>query len=301
MVVSDTLDFELAPLADVAVTVHVRGAPAEVTGHPGSRTTSFFQAGDAVSAPALPAAVRGGALVFPERHRRGGGTRRRRRLRCSATPSPTDEDRRPTATIAGPTCWPGACTRTRPTREVAVLNHGLGGNRLLSNGLGPNALARLERDVLAQPGVKWLIVLAGINDIGARPEDWRAAARRRPPTTSSSRSRRSSSARTRTASSSTAARSCRSRGSPNRLLHAGRRGRSPARQPVDRTSGRFDAVIDFDAVTRDPERRHACHRRWTAGIICIRPRPATGSWAKPSICVSSAGVRRPHQVPATIS
>ena len=52
--------------------------------------------------------------------------------------------------------------------RVGVLNHGLGGNRVLKDGLGPNALARLDRDVLAQPGVRWLIVLEGINDLGTR-------------------------------------------------------------------------------------------------------------------------------------
>jgi lysophospholipase L1-like esterase len=54
-----------------------------------------------------------------------------------------------------------------PTRCLAVLNQGIGGNRLLRDGLGPNALARFDRDVLAQPGVRYLIVLEGINDIGA--------------------------------------------------------------------------------------------------------------------------------------
>jgi lysophospholipase L1-like esterase len=49
---------------------------------------------------------------------------------------------------------------------IAVLNEGIGGNRLLADGLGPNALARFDRDVLAQNGVRYLIVLEGINDIG---------------------------------------------------------------------------------------------------------------------------------------
>ncbi|HTD55448.1 MAG TPA: SGNH/GDSL hydrolase family protein [Silvibacterium sp.] len=49
---------------------------------------------------------------------------------------------------------------------LAVLNEGIGGNRILYDGAGVNALARLDRDVLAQPGVTSLIVLEGINDIG---------------------------------------------------------------------------------------------------------------------------------------
>ena len=51
-------------------------------------------------------------------------------------------------------------------RRWAVLNAGIGGNRLLGYGAGPNALARFDRDVLSVPGVKAVILLEGINDIG---------------------------------------------------------------------------------------------------------------------------------------
>jgi lysophospholipase L1-like esterase len=47
-----------------------------------------------------------------------------------------------------------------------VLNQGIGGNRVLLDGLGPNAMARFNRDVLAQTGVRYIIVLEGINDLG---------------------------------------------------------------------------------------------------------------------------------------
>jgi lysophospholipase L1-like esterase len=47
-----------------------------------------------------------------------------------------------------------------------VINEGIAGNRLLRDLVGTNALARFDRDVLSQNGVKWLIVLEGINDIG---------------------------------------------------------------------------------------------------------------------------------------
>jgi lysophospholipase L1-like esterase len=49
---------------------------------------------------------------------------------------------------------------------LAVVNEGIGGNRILHDGAGVNALARLDRDVLAQPGIVNLILLEGINDIG---------------------------------------------------------------------------------------------------------------------------------------
>lgn len=50
--------------------------------------------------------------------------------------------------------------------HVSVLNEGIGGNRVLNDGYGPNALARTDRDVLAQNGVHYVIVLESINDIG---------------------------------------------------------------------------------------------------------------------------------------
>ncbi len=50
--------------------------------------------------------------------------------------------------------------------HVSVLNEGIGGNRVLNDGYGPNALARFDRDVLSQSGVRYLIILESINDIG---------------------------------------------------------------------------------------------------------------------------------------
>ncbi|MFY9747501.1 MAG: SGNH/GDSL hydrolase family protein, partial [Acidobacteriaceae bacterium] len=52
------------------------------------------------------------------------------------------------------------------THNIGVLNQGIGGNHLLTDGLGPNVLARFDRDVIAQPGVRWLIVFEAVNDLG---------------------------------------------------------------------------------------------------------------------------------------
>jgi lysophospholipase L1-like esterase len=51
-------------------------------------------------------------------------------------------------------------------KDVSVLNVGIGGNRVLNEGAGPSALSRLDRDVLSQSGVRYVIVLESINDIG---------------------------------------------------------------------------------------------------------------------------------------
>ena len=68
------------------------------------------------------------------------------------------------------TRWPDDLARrlhaSPATRRLSVLNAGIGGNRLLLYGLGPDTLARFGRDVLAQTGVRYLILLEGVNDLG---------------------------------------------------------------------------------------------------------------------------------------
>jgi lysophospholipase L1-like esterase len=56
-------------------------------------------------------------------------------------------------------------------KSRGVLNEGIGGNRLLLDGLGPNAMARFDRDVLSQSGIGYLIIFEGINDIGTLTHD----------------------------------------------------------------------------------------------------------------------------------
>jgi lysophospholipase L1-like esterase len=252
--VSDALEFELPQLSNLAVTIHVRGAPPDVTGHPGSRTTSYLQAGNAVSAPALPDAVPVDHWYFL------GGIEVRAPVSAGAVVILGDSitDGRG-STTNGNDRWPDVLAKrlqaSPATTEVAVLNAGLGGNRLLRDGLGPNALARLDRDVLARPGVRWLVVLEGINDIGTAAG---ARAKREPAATADDiigayaqiieRAR---------------AHGIRVYGATvmpfEGFTYAGYytpEGEADRRRLNEwiRTSGRFDAVIDFDAITGDPER-----------------------------------------------
>ena len=66
--------------------------------------------------------------------------------------------------------WPDLLARrlqgSKSTRNLGVLNEGIGGNRVLHDGTGPSALARFDRDVLAQASVRYLIFMESINDIG---------------------------------------------------------------------------------------------------------------------------------------
>jgi lysophospholipase L1-like esterase len=76
--------------------------------------------------------------------------------------------------------WPDVLARrlqaNKKTADLGVLNEGIGGNRVLHDNTGPSALARFDRDVLAQAGVKYLVIMESINDIGhatdpAKPYD----------------------------------------------------------------------------------------------------------------------------------
>jgi lysophospholipase L1-like esterase len=64
--------------------------------------------------------------------------------------------------------WPDHLARrlAKAGIRMGVLNAGMGGNRVLNEGNGPSALARFDRDVIAQTGVTHVVVLEGINDIG---------------------------------------------------------------------------------------------------------------------------------------
>jgi lysophospholipase L1-like esterase len=77
-----------------------------------------------------------------------------------------------TTTVDGNSAWPTLLAKrlaaNRTTKNVAVLNQGISGNQVVRDGAGVSALARFERDVLARPGVKWIILLEGINDINFR-------------------------------------------------------------------------------------------------------------------------------------
>jgi len=74
------------------------------------------------------------------------------------------------AALNGNARWPDELARRlladKRTAGLGVLNEGIGGNRILHDVAGPSALARFDRDVIAQSGVRYLIILEAINDIG---------------------------------------------------------------------------------------------------------------------------------------
>jgi lysophospholipase L1-like esterase len=161
---SDPIAYPATPLADVAITLQLTNPPSIQTGHSGSRATSYLAHRVALNSPDLAGAKPFDHWLFLSA------------IDVLATPqafaivtlgdSITDGHG---ATTNGNDRWPdllSARLQSSGTKHIGILNQGIGGNRLLNDGLGPNLLSRLDPDVLAQTGVRAVIVLEGVNDLG---------------------------------------------------------------------------------------------------------------------------------------
>jgi lysophospholipase L1-like esterase len=163
--ISDPIQYPIASLSNLAITVHLDALPDGQTGHPGSRATSYYTYGDQVTSANLKDAkptdhwyqISGMDVLSPAN---GASV-------IAFGDSITDGH---AATINGNDRWTDVLAQrlqqSPGTKNIGVLNQGIGGNHLLIDGLGPNALARFDRDVLAQAGVHWVILLEGVNDLG---------------------------------------------------------------------------------------------------------------------------------------
>ena len=109
--ISDTVDFNLAPLSDLVVTIRVKDPTRAVTGHPGARCTSWLHARRRADRTNAAEGGSHAALVLPVRSRRGDSDRRSARLPCWAIRSPTAGARRRTATDGGRTTSRRGCRR----------------------------------------------------------------------------------------------------------------------------------------------------------------------------------------------
>ncbi len=164
--VSDPVAMSAEHLSTLAITLSIPSAPKQQTGHPGSRATTYIAHQISTSAPEMIHAHTVDHWYFlagvdvaapPQAH-----------TIVAFGDSITDGH---AATTNGNDRWTdglAARLQAKPaSQSIGVVNVGIGGNHLLTDGLGPNALARFDRDVLARPAAKYLIVLEAINDLGA--------------------------------------------------------------------------------------------------------------------------------------
>ncbi|HEX6803525.1 MAG TPA: SGNH/GDSL hydrolase family protein [Terriglobales bacterium] len=163
--ISDPIDYVVAPLSNLAVTFHLDAPPAGETGHPGSRATSYYVHGDLVSGADLPNAQR----VDHWYQVSGIDVREPDSSFAIVVLGDSITDGHG-ATTNGNDRWTdvlaGRLQASPATRNIGVLNEGIGGNHLLTDGLGENALARFDRDALAPTAVRYVMVFEGVNDLG---------------------------------------------------------------------------------------------------------------------------------------
>ena len=163
---SDPVGFTLAPFGNVSITTAFGSVPTNVTGHPGSRTTSYEQTNSTnVTAASMASAqtmdhwyVIAGLDVMADAAAEGLVI-----LGDSIT------DGRGSDTN-GNNRWPDDLAKrlmaNAATADIGVMNQGIGGNDISGSMLGPSGVDRFMRDVLNQSGVRWVIIFEGTNDIG---------------------------------------------------------------------------------------------------------------------------------------
>jgi lysophospholipase L1-like esterase len=242
---SDPVDFDVSDLMDLSVSLFVTSCPEAVTAHPGSRTSSFIVPGDATALPAMPGAARVEHWYFLS------GLDVAAEGPCASLVVLGDSltDGRGTTTD-GNTRWTDVLMsrlRAEGKKRIAVVNAGVGGNRLLRDGLGPCGAARFERDALGLEGSRWLVLFEGVNDIGTLVPELGADAVTKEITAAYSRIIEVSRSRGVKVFGATI--------TPFGGSQYDKPENEAARIAVNewiRKSGAFDAVFDFDAAVRDP-------------------------------------------------
>jgi len=252
--ISDPIDLPIAPLSDVAISLFLPNATTLGTIHNYAAQTAYVSSGDNTAAPDQPSPTpytsrfyAAGLLVEAQSQPRtvvafGDSI-------TDGQNSTTDANKR----------WPDVLSRrlnsNGPWGAFAVLNQGIAGNRVLADLAGVSALARYDRDVLSLPGVQWVVLLEGINDIGY------------PGTSLAPTSPRVTAEELINGYKQIIVRSRQHgikimggtltpfKGSEMPYPNYWSPEKEATRQAVNRwirTSGAFDAVVDFDAVVRDP-------------------------------------------------
>ena len=249
--ISDPVALTLPPLAELTISVYVPGDTGPASTHALGLHTTWVKSGDATAATDLAdgdklqswywvsgvdvqATAESAAIVALGDSITDGAT---------STPD-TDSS------------WPSVLSQrlaaNPATAKIAVVNQGISGNKVLSDGAGVSILARFDRDVLAQPGVKYLLILEGINDMNAagRPPVPGAPATSGPPVTADDLIGAMKQMVLRAHDHGIKVIGCTLTpfGNATDKVEAMRQ----ALNAFIRTPGAFDSVVDFDKVIQDP-------------------------------------------------
>lgn len=163
MIVSDAVKFPIGNRENVAITIHYGQTSPSVSGHPGSRTTSYLKEGNTTD---FTGAIRTDhwyniQTLEVEASSKAGAVAILGNSITDGRGSTTNEQNR----------WADVLSRrllaNKATNKIGVLNMGIGGNCVLRGGLGPTGKDRYHRDLFGQEGVKWIILFEAVNDLGS--------------------------------------------------------------------------------------------------------------------------------------
>jgi lysophospholipase L1-like esterase len=246
---SDPVAIHVPALADVAISLYLPDSTAASTFHSLSRATSYVSPpGDHTADVAMPADTTTVSWYYLTgvSVRAPGDAAAIVALGNSITDGYA-------STLDANARWPNVLARHLQAEHaldrLAVLDEGISGNRVLWDHEGRNALARFDGDVLRQPGVRYAIVLLGINDIG-----WPVRAEWRDQDVSAARiiaGHEQLIARAHELGLAIYGATLTPYEGAGAYTAAGEAKREAVNSWI-RTSGAYDGVIDFDAVTRDP-------------------------------------------------
>ncbi|MBW4028682.1 MAG: SGNH/GDSL hydrolase family protein [Acidobacteria bacterium] len=247
VIVSDPVDLDIKPMADVAVSLFIVNTQGTPTNHTPGLHTAYVSPGDTTAAVSMPSPTTTTSYVWL------------RSVDVVAPPdsfaisclgdSITDGFR---TTVDADMSWPAVLSKRLSERRqgarIAVLNAGISGNQVLRDGAGVSALARFDRDVVSEPGVRWVVLLEGINDINIHGQITGPGALTAEDIIGGYKQliARAHMDKLKIMGATLTA--------EDGVWLAGATGEA-TRQKVNqwiRSSGAFDAVVDFDAVLRDP-------------------------------------------------
>ena len=238
---SDPVSLAVPALHDVAVSLHLADSARIVTRHQLALQTNYVGRGDVTAARTFAAETT--LVVWP--FLVGVDVTNNAAVGVISTIGNSITDGALSTRDAN-TRWPNvlAARLSAGSAPVAVVNAGISGGRVLTFGAGPSALARFDRDVLTTPGLTHVILLEGINDIGASARDGVTAddiifGYRQLIMRAHERGVRIIGATLTPAG-------------PRASFTPAHEARRAAVNAFVRSSGEFDGVIDFDAITRDP-------------------------------------------------
>lgn len=164
LLVSDPVDLEVKPMSDLAVSFFLPKDTGPPTTHALGLHSAYITTGDTTANASVPDSTKTSAYLW---------------LSSVDVVAPVDSfaivtlgdsitdgyKTTPEANQAWPTLLAKRLAQSKATAGIAVLNQGISGNEVLKDGAGVSALARFDRDVLSRPGVKWIVLLEGVNDL----------------------------------------------------------------------------------------------------------------------------------------